>query len=70
MVIRAFVITARSFPEHGNYEHGDYGCELGEGNRIPRNQPLPSAPRHQGPPPRMKRQREDGGGTGGLSGSW
>ena len=69
MVIRAFVIPVRSFPEHGNYEHADYGCECGAGNRIPHNQPLPSL-RPQGPSPLMKRQREDGGGTGGLSGPW
>ena len=71
MVVRAFVITVRSFPERGNDEHGDYGCELGEGNRIPDTQPLPCPhrPPHQGPSPLMKRQREEGG-TGGLSGSW
>lgn len=26
--------TVRSFAEHGNYRHGDYDCELGEGNQI------------------------------------
>ena len=62
MVVRAFVITVRSFPERGNDEHGDYGCELGEGNRIPDTQPLPCPHPHPPPGPFSPYEKAEGRG--------